>query len=111
MKFGYGRVARLEHFYEELGREDLEVVRLDAIREAVHGLSPGPKTVAGRQAVLGIARHAPLKRVAVRVRQAGDHDSVDPLEIVRGTVGCLPRAFGRGFDRCDMPVVRYGNDR
>src|ERR1700733_13914462 len=79
MKLSYRRVAALEHFQEQLRREDLEVIGVDAIRQRIHGAAPGPEAVARRRSIFGIARHGALERVTVRIGHAGNDDPVDAL--------------------------------
>src|ERR1039458_4398421 len=46
MKFSDRCVSGLEHLDEQLRRDQLEILGLDAVRERVHRIAPGPETVA-----------------------------------------------------------------
>src|ERR1039457_5124935 len=46
MKLSDRCVSGLEHLDEQLGRDQLEILGLDAVRQRVHRIAPGPETVA-----------------------------------------------------------------
>ena len=64
--------ARLEHLHVGVGRDRLEVVRGQALDEAIHLLAPGPERIAFAAAALRQPCHGALEGVAVQVGEAGN---------------------------------------
>ena len=102
VKFRHRGVACLEHFHEKLGRHDLQVVGRNAIRQRIHGLPPGPKTIARRAPIFSIAGHGALEGMTVRVGHAGNHD---PRDVDFCGAGNLHLRRGARIDRGDHPPL------
>src|SRR4051794_2765518 len=75
-------------------RDDLRLVRREALDEAIHELAPGPKVVFGAAAQLGQSGHRALERVRVQVRHSRQHRAGERL-----------RAARPGLDRNDLALV------
>ena len=95
VEFRDRRVAAFQHLDEQLSREGLQIVGLDAIRQGVHRAAPGPETVARRQSVFGVSRHGALECMTVRIGHTGHHDAVDLLHVRREYVRRERALIGR----------------
>ncbi len=63
----------------ELGRHGGETVRVDAVRNPVHDVSPGPES-AGPFGLLRQPRHCILECVGMKVRHAGNNGAAGPRQ-------------------------------
>jgi hypothetical protein len=81
MELGDAGVAGLQHLDIELGRDRLDLVRVQHADEAVHLLAPAPEIVARAGGGLGQPGHGALEGVAVQIGHAGQHDAGDRLGI------------------------------
>ncbi len=97
MKFSDRCVSGLEHLDEQLRRDQLEILGLDAVRERVHRIAPGPETVARTGAEFAVARHRALEGVAMCVGHSR-HDG-------SGDVRCARRFRSYGQSG-DQPLLR-----
>src|SRR5579863_204941 len=74
-----------EPSFEHLGvgecGQRLELLRVDALDEAVHEVAPGPEAIATRSAALGEAGEAALEGVTVEVAEPGE---CDPVSLIAG---------------------------
>ncbi|MNV67772.1 hypothetical protein D3C71_1605850 [compost metagenome] len=78
VEFADAGEAAFQHFHVGLCSDGLEVVRADAVQEAVHQLAPAPEAVARTPAHFGQTGHGALEGVAVQVAQPG-HDGAECL--------------------------------
>src|SRR5450631_893768 len=102
VKFRDRSVARLEHFDEQLGCHDLQVLRPDAICQRIHRLAPGPKTIPRGHSEFGVSGHGALEGMTVRIGHTRHDDAVETLDLL----GARSLRLRAAFDRSDHPL-RY----
>jgi hypothetical protein len=64
-------VTGFEHLHVQLRGHRVQRVRIEARREPVHRLAPGPEAILGMGLAFGQARHRALERVRMQVGDAG----------------------------------------
>ena len=88
MEFGNRREASAEHLAIGLSGDRGQRGRVDPASKLIHALAPGPEVVTplGRS-LLGVTRQRPLKRMAVRIAQAGNNTAERLIRIAAVRAG------------------------